>query len=129
MLSSMEFCGHGFLLLEAGCSVYTPDRSVHEAKVVRVDPSDRPLRNTTNSIPFNSRVNCFCVWLSFIGNHWYSSSSTISAIARELVNPGLSMPKRLTKPVNPSSFWMMKSTNPLPDATALALPNLGRIPA
>jgi len=63
-------------------------------------------------------------------SHLYSNSSTISAIANELVKPGLSMPSRLTKPSKPSSFLITKSSKPSPPAfqTAPPLPNLGRMP-
>lgn len=44
----------------------------------------------------------------------YSRSCTISAIASELVNPGLSMPSRFTQPSYPSSLRTIKSWNPLP---------------
>lgn len=59
----------------------------------------------------------------------YMSSSTFSAIASELVKPGLSMPNRFTQPSYPSSFRMMKSLKLFPLSTAPRSDSLGRMPA
>lgn len=68
-------------------------------------------------------------WLSRSkSSHPYSILSTFSPIARLLVRPGLSIPKRLTHPSNPSSRLMTKSWNPFPAPTAPFLDSFGRIP-
>src|SRR5271169_841540 len=46
--------------------------------------------------------------------HLCINLSTSSAIANELVNPGLSMPNKFTNPGNPSSILIMKSCTPRP---------------
>lgn len=59
----------------------------------------------------------------------YTIPPTLSAIAKQLVNPGLSMPSRFTHPLYPSSSRTTKSTNPLPPATPPPRASFGRIPA
>jgi len=50
-------------------------------------------------IPFHPYISP----LNSVSTHLYNNPSTISPIAKLLVKPGLSIPKRFTKPSNPSS--------------------------
>ena len=72
--------------------------SCYFARMYLMQVSCSPQRDLLIEGRFEPKETRYC--------HLYSSSCTYSAIARLLVNPGLSMPSRFTNPSTPSSFLM-----------------------